>query len=129
MRPLLALLLASPAFAQGQSWTVYGEAAGDSFGFSLDTVGDHDSDGVVDLLVGAPGVDAAGPDSGQVVIVSGRTGVALHSVNGALAGDRAGRAVAWLGDVNSDGVGVFAYGTPTRSVGGTQAGGAFVMTL
>ncbi|MCH2105068.1 MAG: integrin alpha [Planctomycetes bacterium] len=128
MRPLLTLLLASPALAQGQAWTVYGDSAGDSLGYSLAAAGDWDADGIVDLLVGAPGVDGAGPDTGRVMVRSGRTGEALFSVDGALAGDRAGRAVAALGDVNADGVGDFAYGTPTRSIGGNQAGGAFVVS-
>ncbi len=128
MRCLLPLLLANPGLAQGQSWTVYGESAGDSLGYSLAVTGDWDSDGIVDLIVGAPNYDDAGPDTGRVMIRSAKTGETLLGVNGELTGDRAGRSVAALGDVDADGVMDFAYGAPTRSVGGTQSGGAVVIS-
>jgi len=128
MRKLLILLLAAPAAAQAPAWTVHGTAAGDGFGFALSAARDWDADGVVDLLVGAPGVDSAGPDSGRVTLLSGRTSAVLFQVNGQSTGERAGRAVTALGDVNSDGIGDFAYGAPTRSVTGPQTGGAFVVS-
>jgi len=128
MRLLFTFLLALPAAAQAPAWTVHGSAAGDSFGFALSAAGDWDSDGVVDLLVGAPGVDAAGPDSGRVTVLSGKTSAVLFTTAGQATGDRAGRSVAALGDVNSDGIGDFAYGAPTRSVAGPQAGGASVIS-
>ncbi|MEC9051681.1 MAG: integrin alpha, partial [Actinomycetota bacterium] len=128
MRLLFTFLLALPAAAQAPAWTVHGSAAGDSFGFALSAAGDWDSDGVVDLLVGAPGVDAAGPDSGRVTVLSGKTSAVLFTTAGQATGDRAGRSVATLGDVNSDGIGDFAYGAPTRSVAGPQTGGASVIS-
>ena len=128
MRSLLVFLLVAPASAQAPAWTVHGDTAGDGFGFALSAAGDWDSDGVVDLLVGAPGVDAVGPDSGRVTLLSGETSAVLFQVDGQATGDRAGRAVAALGDVNSDGVGDFAYGAPTRSFNGPLTGGAFVVS-
>jgi hypothetical protein len=127
-RVLLTLLFAQPSFAQAPAWTAYGESAGDSFGFSLCSAGDWDSDGVVDLLMGSPGVDGSGPDTGRITLLSGATSATLFEVNGLSSGDRAGRSVAALGDVNGDGIGDFAYGAPTRSVSGPQAGGAFIVS-
>jgi len=128
MRSLIALLLAAPAAAQAPAWTVHGDAAGDSFGFALCAAGDWDGDGVVDLLVGSPGVDVFGPESGRLTLLSGATSATLFEVHGLNTGDRAGRAVAALGDVNNDGIGDFAYGAPTRSVSGPQTGGVFVVS-
>jgi len=128
MRSLLLLLFAAPAAAQSEAWTVHGDAAGDGFGFALEAAGDWDSDGVIDLLVGSPGVDVGGPDVGRITLLSGATSATLFEVDGQDTGDRAGRAAACLGDVNNDGVGDFAYGAPTRSVSGPQTGGAFVVS-
>jgi hypothetical protein len=127
-RALSALLLMQPALAQAPAWTTYGESAGDNFGFSMVTADDWNSDGVADLLVGSPGVDGVGPDTGRISLFSGATGAELFEVDGLNGGDRAGRSVASLGDVNGDGVGDFAYGAPTRSVSGPQAGGVFLIS-
>lgn len=70
---------------------------------------DFDGDGIDDLLIGAPGYDAAGSNAGTAFMVAGplsSDGV-LSSVNDALltghsAGDEAGAALA-SGDMNGDG--------------------------
>ena len=72
-RALSALLLMQPALAQAPAWTTYGESAGDNFGFSMVTADDWNSDGVADLLVGSPGVDGVGPDTGRITLFSGAT--------------------------------------------------------
>ena len=128
LRVLLTLLLVQPSLAQAPAWTAYGESAGDSLGFALCSAGDWNSDGVGDLLIGSPGVDGMGPDTGRITLFSGATSAKLFEVDGLNSGDRAGRSVAALGDINGDGVGDFAYGAPTRSVSGPQSGGAFLIS-
>ncbi|MEM7309158.1 MAG: FG-GAP-like repeat-containing protein [Planctomycetota bacterium] len=78
----------------------------DGFGASIDRIGDLDGNGLVDLIVGAPGDDDAGSDAGAAYVlfldadgtVLQRTKIAAPSS----AGDF-GRAVAQVGDLNSDG--------------------------
>jgi hypothetical protein len=67
-----------------------GEAAGDSFGKDARGVGDHDGDGVQEILIGAPQHDAAGQDAGRAYLFSGRTHELLHAFDGERAGDQLG---------------------------------------
>ena len=126
MKLLLALLLATPAAAQSEAWTVLGANQGDHLGHALASAGDRDADGVNDLLVGSPESDLAGPASGQVTLLSGASGAILLQLSGLSTGDRAGRSVAALGDINGDGIPDLAYGAPTRSVSGPQMGAVYV---
>ena len=74
---------------------------GDWFSFSVADAGDADGDKANDILIGAPGPDAAqGP--GYVDLYSGRTGQRLHRFVGEQAGDSFGWAVASAGDVDGD---------------------------
>ena len=58
-RRLLAVIdLAALSAAQGS--TIFGAEAGDSSGYSVNSVGDVNRDGYDDLFIGAPGADAAG---------------------------------------------------------------------
>ena len=82
-----------------------GASPGDRFGASVADAGDVDGDGVADLLVGAPGADPAGlTDAGQVVILSGITGVALLTVDGTSSLDHLGFSLAGMGDLDADGI-------------------------
>ena len=96
-----------------------GEEAGDGAGHAVEFVGDINSDGIDDLLVGAPGVDAGGEiDTGAGYVIFGATNVGgsgelslsnLVGSNGFMISgmsplDRAGQAVSAGGDINDDGI-------------------------
>lgn len=77
----------------------------DSFGVSVDGVGDVNSDGYPDLIVGAPWTDPNGLHAaGSAYVYSGLDGSLLYQWNGKSKSDRFGRSVAGAGDVNGDGV-------------------------
>ncbi len=84
-------------------YTFNGDSAGDFFGFSVSGAGDVNNDGVADLIVGAPGDDNTGLDSGSVRVFSGVNGSILYTFNGDSANDLFGRSVSGAGDVNNDG--------------------------
>jgi hypothetical protein len=82
-------------------WTLRGEASGDAFGYAVADAGDVNGDGASDVLVGAPGADAGGQNSGAAYVYSGADGSLLRLWNGTAAGDGFGNAVA--GALNLDG--------------------------
>ncbi|GJM23197.1 MAG: hypothetical protein DHS20C15_31120 [Planctomycetota bacterium] len=94
--------------------------AGDRFGAAIAGVGDVDADGIPDFLVGAYRAERAGPLSGQVRLISGRSTRELKRWQGEHAHDALGWSVAALGDLNEDGVNDFAFGAP----GGTPPEGS-----
>lgn len=51
---------------------INGAAAGDRFGSSVAAAGDLNADGLDDLLIGAPGRDSSGIDSGSAYVIFGR---------------------------------------------------------
>jgi FG-GAP-like repeat/FG-GAP repeat len=74
---------------------------GDWFSFSVADAGDVDRDKANDILIGAPGPNAAG-GPGYVELYSGRSGSLLHRFVGEQAGDSFGWAVSSAGDVDAD---------------------------
>ncbi len=101
----------------------------DRFGASVSAAGDLDGNGVTDLLVGAPGDDVAGLDSGAAYllyldVVDGRTVIEnsvifASGMNGVPELDDQGQfgsTVAAIGDINRDGIGDFAI-AQKRSLG------------
>jgi hypothetical protein len=98
---------------------IYGEAAGDHFGWSVSDAGDVDGDGYGDILVGAPDAGA-----GKVYLLYGRapsnwataSGNAVASVAnvvtivGQTSGDFFGGSVTGVGDLDGSGNADFAVG-------------------
>ncbi|MCE3290458.1 MAG: repeat protein [Caulobacter sp.] len=94
-----------------------GATAGDNVGTSVAGAGDVNGDGYADIVIGAEALDPVGQNNaGGAYVVFGKASgwsanIALSAlngtdgfrINGELANDRAGRAVAGAGDVNGDG--------------------------
>ncbi len=94
------------------------------FGYDIGGAGDVDDDGHADVIVGAPFHSLAGPGSGSVHFISGRTGLTLRSHAGPPPGPNSppdinfGSGVSRVADQNKDGrddhaVGAFDAG-PSR---------------
>lgn len=96
------------------------EVAG--FGTSVASAGDADLDGQTDLLVGAPGGDAASADPGSALLYSSKDGSLLRSLRGFGLGSRFGHSVAAGGDLNGDAYGDQLVGAPLDSGNGAEAG-------
>ena len=132
------------AFAGQNAWSAarVGRLDGDGameLGAGLDA-GPVFSGGDISLLVGAPGANGDGGESGVAFLVTamGATtsaigdAVELHRFEGRNGGDRLGAAVALLPDVNGDGVADLLLGAPGSelSVGGSivdDAGAFFIV--
>jgi hypothetical protein len=109
------LALAARATAQGELFTLRGDAAGDQLGWSVATLGDVDGDGRSDFAAGAPGNDFAGSDAGQVKVFSGATHQVLWTLYGTTVGGKFGHAVAAAGDIDLDGRADLIVGAPGSS--------------
>ncbi len=121
------------AVAAGRAVRLLGQAAFDFVGFDVAAAGDLNGDGIGDLLIGAPGLDAAGDiASGAVYALFGRdwtgvrtlplaeiaAGVGGFQILGARAFDNLGQSLAPAGDVNRDGLADVLIGTPNAGPGG-----------
>ena len=110
-----------------------GEAAGDVAAVPSPVSGDLTGDGLADLLVGAPGADSGGLDSGAVYLVHGpvygevQLSSAAAELVGEDAGDRAGCAVSQAGDVDGDGDTDILVGALYHDGNGTDSGGAYLV--
>ena len=100
----------------------------DRLGDGLAPAGDHDGDGLADLLLGAPGSDVGAANAGSVYVVHGSTsahhgGATLHNVvaiHGAESGEALGH---WfgLGHTDLDGDGLHDLALGAYSADGTVA--------
>ncbi len=92
--------------------TIIGSSGiGANFGFSVASLPDLTLDTRNEILVGAPGADLNGTDSGQAILYDGVSGAILCVINGD-PGDSLGRSLAAVGDQDGDGVEDFAIGSP-----------------
>ncbi len=113
-----------------QSGALLFEAKGaqldDLFGWSVDVAGDVDADGTLDFIGGAPGHDVPGgfAQVGAARVISGATGLDLHSLFGSTSIAEMGSSVAGVGDVDQDGFDDFAVGIPGHPENGSSAYGA-----
>jgi len=95
-----------------ERWTTSGDGNWDTFAISAGLLGDYDLDGAPDLIVGAPGSDAAGYDAGRFYILSGVDGSKLYVEEGEAGLHYSGFDVSGIGDVDLDGVLDYAIGVP-----------------
>lgn len=91
-------------------------------GVSVDGAGDINNDGWADLIVGATGDGAAGPNAGSVRVYSGQDGSVLHTSFGDAELDGYGRSVSGVGDLNNDGIDDFLVGAPGADNNGPSSG-------
>ena len=97
-----------------------GATAGANMGASLAGAGDFDGDGYDDVLAGAPNDDSGTVDGGEARLVSGWTGLAMHSWTGGV-NDHMGRDVSPAGDLNGDGYGDVVIGANDAPFGAGEA--------
>ncbi|MCH9779775.1 MAG: integrin alpha, partial [Alphaproteobacteria bacterium] len=82
------LTFANYAFTQDQGFVIKG-ADDDELGRAISSAGDFNADGILDIIVGAPGTNANGVSgSGAAYIVFGDTGAGLLAAGNANIGDR-----------------------------------------
>ena len=116
-----------------------GETAYDRSGSSISGAGDVNGDGMDDLLVGAREADPNGNNSGRSYVVFGKAdtgavelsaitaGMGGFAVEGAAAGDLAGRSLSGAGDLNGDGLDDLLVGAPGADPNGDGSGRSYVV--
>gem|GEM_PF-2561616 len=93
-------------------WSFAGQP-GETMGTALAPLGDVTGDGVPDIAIGAGASNTAGENAGRVYVLSGSTGLVIHTVDGTAAHAVFGNAITGLGDVDGDGVPDYAVGAPS----------------
>ncbi|WP_228768239.1 Ig-like domain-containing protein [Limnohabitans sp. DM1] len=130
----------SDNFEAAGGFAIQGASASDNAGYSVYGAGDINGDGLSDLLVGAPGSDIAGSNSGSLYVVYGKTDTAVVNlsagaydgsgfvINGSCAGWGMGNTgaadsltdkdvVLGRGDYNGDGFSDIMVGAPDSGAG------------
>lgn len=126
-----------------EGFELRGVDAVDYSGSSVAAGGDINGDGYDDLLIGAPGGDAGGADSGEAYVVFGRSAgitstLELSSLSagdgsegfvleGIDAGDGSGFTLDRAGDVNGDGYGDVLVGARFGDASGSDSGESYVV--
>jgi hypothetical protein len=139
-RPLaLPQQLGHVELASQANVVIEGAGASDGAGDSVAGAGDVNGDGLDDVVVGAPGARNNGrTNSGSAYVVFGREtpgevdlaalGAGGFRIDGAAVNDRAGYAVAGVGDMNGDGRADVLVGAHAADPGGrSNAGSAYVV--
>jgi FG-GAP repeat/FG-GAP-like repeat len=111
-----------------QIFRVDGSVQGELFGTSVDSIGDLNSDGVGDLLVGAPFNPGTVNFSGAVFVFSGVDGAQLLYIAGTDPFGLLGISVAGAGDVDGDGIPDIIAGAPVEDSNGTDSGSVYVFS-
>lgn len=116
---------------------INGLRAGDLSGASVASAGDVDGDGLTDFLVGAYREESLGERTGAAYLFLGASLTAGDSLDmgdadyvfpGPNARDEFGRAVAGIGDIDSDGLADFAIGAPYGDGEDTNSGLVYIFT-
>lgn len=119
-----------PGSATGLSttaiWTTRGGLAYASFGGSVGCVGDVNSDGLSDLIVGAPDWSNGQADEGRAVVYLGTQTTPFWTAESNEVDARYGLRVAGAGDVNGDGFSDWVVASPWR---GTSDAGSVNLYL
>jgi hypothetical protein len=131
---------ASDVMAGIGGFVIKGIADADRAGASVSNAGDVNGDGLADLIVGAPQVDAKsllnagaayvvfGKDDGGAVELSAvAAGTGGFLINGASATDYAGGAVSAAGDVNGDGFDDVIVGASRAAPNDVNSGASYVV--
>jgi hypothetical protein len=133
--------ISAGALTSAKGFTISGAAAGDLSGYAVAGIGDVNSDGIDDVLIGALQADPGGRgNAGTAYVLYGRTGgytgVDLasltpaqgFSIRGFAALDFLGTSVSAAGDVNGDGRADFIIGAPkANGPAGLDVGAAYVI--
>ncbi|WP_442938967.1 beta strand repeat-containing protein [Nostoc sp.] len=121
-------------------FAINGIKSGDYSGYSISSAGDVNSDGIDDLIIGAPFASPNGDSSGQSYVVFGKStgfngtlnpsnlnGANGFVINGIKSGDILGYSISSAGDVNSDGIDDLIIGAPGATPNGYRSGQTYVV--
>ena len=98
-----------------------GDQVGNQFGYAVAPAGDHDGDGTLDYLVGAPGSSQQNTP-GYARVYSGANGAILRVFIGEDDSSRIGAAVTCLGDLHGDGSTEIVIAEPDAGTPGVFSG-------
>ncbi|NDG48564.1 MAG: hypothetical protein EBY30_05800, partial [Rhodospirillales bacterium] len=117
-----------------------GVSASDHSGASVAAAGDVNGDGFADVIIGTPGADPNGSDSGASYVVFGKAGGFVSSINlstldgtngfrlnGGSASENSGGAVASAGDLNGDGYADLIIGSLWADPSSIASGSSYVV--
>jgi hypothetical protein len=112
--------------------TMFGEAVGDKFGYSISKAKDMNGDGINDMVVGAPyHDDGAKFNSGSIYIFEGgilMDGTSDWTIKGENDDDHFGWTVSHAGDITQDNLNYLIVGAPHNDDGGFNSGKAYLIT-
>lgn len=117
-----AMLPAAPSFARCLEGctaihTLFGEAAGDQFGWESNHLGDLNADGVRDFVITAPTNDGGGNNAGRIYVYDGASGLELWRATGPTPFGQLGTMAFRAGDLDGDDVMDVIAGAPGAAAG------------